>query len=112
MDVQEVVQEFKEVATEVTAEGEEIAVEVEEVVKAATVGITDAEKFAVRDLENAFLKANLELKRLQEEVKKHQDTITDAQKKFPAMIEGYAKRLGISITEYVFDAVDLLFKRK
>jgi hypothetical protein len=113
MDVKEVAQEVVTEVKEVVAKAEAVAGQVVKAVeKAATVAVTDAEKLAVREMENAFLKANLEVQNLQKQIEVQQKIMGDAQTKFPALLEAYFKKYSLKTEEYVFDAVALLFRKR
>ena len=93
--------EIVEVAKEVVAEVKEVVAKVEEKLRQE---ITDAEKVIVTRMENEYLKATLELQRLQTQV-------STIQKNYPAYIESLAKKYGIEIKDFTFDAIELLFKK-
>lgn len=67
--------------------------------------ITAEEKLAVRELENEFLKASMEINRLQQ-------IVQNAQRQFPALIESFTKKYAVDIKKYDFNAIELVFKRK
>lgn len=67
--------------------------------------ITAEEKLQVRQLENEFLKAQMETTRLQ-------TIMQNLQKSFPAYIEMLKNKYKVDISKYNFDAVALQFTRK
>jgi ribosome recycling factor len=109
MSVETVVEEVKAEATKVEGEVKAAVAEVkEEVTKAVaktTQELTAEEKLAIREIENEYLKAQIEINRL--------STITQgAQKKFTSTVESLTKKYVVDPTEWVFDNVELLFRKK
>jgi hypothetical protein len=92
--VEAVKQEVVKVAEEVKAE----------VVKAAQ-DINAEEKLVIREIENEYLKAQIEINRLSQ-------ITQNAQKNFTSTVEGLAKKYAMAPAEWVFDNVSLTFKRK
>jgi nucleoid-associated protein YgaU len=103
--------EVKTVAAAVVAEakkveGEAVAVveKVEEKVKAALVNVVTDEKLFLREAELEFLKAQMEIQRLQK--------IADAKSKaYTEFVENLFVKYGLSKAEYVFDGAVNVFKK-
>lgn len=89
----------------VVSDVEKVAEQVEAKEVAWRVDITDAEKLALRNLENEYLKAQMEIQRLSA-------IVQNAQKQFPVLVESFVKKYAINPAVHVFDAVELAFKRK
>jgi hypothetical protein len=105
-EIEEVVASEAKAAEEaVVAEAKEVVAEVVSAVKAAKIEITAEEKLILRDIEIGFLKANMEIQRLQKQVEA-------AQKNFPAYIDQLTKKYAVSTEEYTFDGVALVFNKK
>lgn len=100
----EVVAGTKEVVADVKEEAKKIEDKVEEKVKAAVVDITADEKLFLREAELEYLKAQMEIQRLQ-------NITTAKSKEYQAFIEGLTKKYVVSKAEYVFDAVINAFKK-
>src|ERR1035437_1057359 len=93
--------EVKAVEAEVVAVAEKAAVEV----KKLTQELTAEEKLAIREIENEYLKAQMEIQRLSQ--------ITQgAQKKFTDTVETLVKKYGVEPATWVFDNLKLIFVRK
>lgn len=92
--------EAKKVEGEVAA----VAEKVEEKIKAALVQISTDEKLFLREAELEFLKAQMEIQRLQK--------IADAKSKaYTEFVESLFTKYGVSKAEYIFDgAVNVLKK--
>jgi hypothetical protein len=94
------------VGTTKAAEAEVKAVEekVVEKVEAAFVTITSDEKLFLREAELEYLKATMEIQRLQ--------TIVQAKSKdYQAYIDGLVKKYAIDKAKYMFDGTVALFKK-
>ena len=95
------------VSTEV-AKVEEKAVamveKVEEKVKAATVQILADEKLYLREAELEFLKAQMEIQRIQK-------IAEDKSKQYTTFVEQLFTKYGLTKAEYVFDGAVALFKK-
>lgn len=113
---QEVKQEVAKVETEVKDETKTLAADVEKEVRAvvepakefvvkAEIEITTEEKLAIREIENQYLKAQMEISRLSQQA-------SLLQKQFPAMIDQLTKKYVVSPAEYLFDSARLIFTRK
>ena len=102
MSVEEtVVAEVEKVAEEVKAA---VETKVEEVVKAAKVDITAEEKLFLREAELEYLKATMEIQRL--------NKITEEKSKaYQAYVENLLSKYRLSKAEYAFDAVVNAFKK-
>lgn len=103
-----VVTEVEKLATEFKDE----AVKVVEAVKAEAVAleqkvrqeIASEEKVIITKMENEFLKAQMEIQRLQ-------TIVSTTQKSYPEYIKNLAEKYSLNIAEWTFDAVELLFKK-
>src|ERR1700676_3766134 len=92
--VEEVKQEIVKIAEEVKAE----------VVKAVQ-ELSAEEKLGIREIENSYLKAQVEITRLSQITSK-------AQSDFTATVEQLTKRYAIDPSVWIFDNVKLQFTRK
>jgi hypothetical protein len=102
MEIQEVV---KAVETEVKAvEGEVVAV-AEKVIEKVTQELSAEEKLAIREIENTYLKAQMEISRLSQITQK-------AQADFTKTVEDLTKKYVINPAVWVFDNVSLTFRKK
>jgi hypothetical protein len=98
----EVAQAIEAVAQAVTDEVKQEVAKVEEKIR---IEISDAEKFMLTKMENEFLKAQMEVKRLTE-------LMQNIQKAFPTQVEELVKKYAIEPAKYTFDAIELAFKKK
>lgn len=114
--VQEVEAKVEAVAAEVKTEAVKVEGEVVSEVKAIVPDVkaevakiiqelSAEEKLAIREVENAYLKAQIEIQRLSQITK-------EAQQKFTTLIEGFAKKYVLNTAEWVFDNVALIWKKK
>jgi|SRR5580658_937621 SMC interacting uncharacterized protein involved in chromosome segregation len=107
--VQEAEAKVEAVAAEVKTEAVKVEGEVVSEVKAEVAKIIQElsaeEKLAIREVENAYLKAQIEIQRLSQITK-------EAQQKFTTLIEGFAKKYVLNTAEWVFDNVALIWKKK
>jgi len=102
MTVGTVVEEVKQ---EIVKVAEEVKAEVVKVVEKATQELSAEEKLVIREIENEYLKAQIEINRLSQITQKAQKSFTDT-------VEGLVKKYAVSSAEWVFDNVSLTFKRK
>jgi type IV secretory pathway VirB4 component len=104
-EVQEVVKEVK--AEVVKVEGEVVAevAKIEKAVEKVIQELTAEEKLAIREIENAYLKAQMEIQRLSEITKK-------AQKDFTETVEKLTKKYVVNPATWLFDNVELVFKKR
>lgn len=79
--------------------------EVTHVAKGAVIAITAEEKLVIRELENKFLKTQMEITRLQ-------NVAQEVQKNFPMLIEQLKQKYVVDPATYVFDSAKLEFRRK
>lgn len=79
--------------------------------KPPVVQLTDAEKLAVRNLENEFLKATIENTRLQSEMARQQSIAQSVQRQWPQVLQRIATAHNVDVKFYQFDAVSLEYKR-
>jgi hypothetical protein len=95
----------KAVEAEVVKVVEGVAAAVKPEVKKLVQELTAEEKLAIREIENEYLKAQMEIQRISQ--------ITQgAQKKFTDTVESLVKKYGVTPAEWVFDNVKLIFTRK
>ncbi len=95
----------KAVEAEVVKVVEGVAAAVKTEVKKTVQELTAEEKLAIREIENEYLKAQMEIQRISQ--------ITQgAQKKFTDTVESLVKKYGVTPAEWVFDNVKLIFTRK
>ena len=99
--IEKVEAEVKAVEGAVVAEVAKVEKAVEKVLQE----LTAEEKLAIREIENAYLKAQMEIQRLSQITQK-------AQKDFTDTVEKLTKKYAIDPAVYLFDNVELLFKRK
>lgn len=109
MSIETVVEEVKAEATkvegEVVAEVKKVEGAVATEVKKLVQEITAEEKLTIRDIENAYLKAQIEINRLV--------VITEkAQKDFTANVEKLTIKYAVKPTEWLFDNAELIFRKK
>ena len=97
----EVKAEVVKVAEEVKAE----VVKVAEEVKKITQELSAEEKLAIREIENGYLKAQIEINRLTQITQK-------AQKDFESTVKALTTKYVIDPADWLFDNVALIFKRK
>jgi hypothetical protein len=105
----EVEQEVKKVAaaveTAVAPVAKAVKAEVAKVVEKTTQELTDAEKLAIRELENSYLKVQIEINRLSQITQK-------AQADFTTNVEALIKKYVTPTETWAFDNVQLLFRKK
>lgn len=101
-----------EVKTEVVKVAEEVKTEATKLVGEAKTEatkifqeITAEEKLAIREIENKYLKAQIEITRLSQ-------ITSQAQKDFTTTVENLTKKYVVTPAEWFFDNAELLFKRK
>jgi hypothetical protein len=97
--------EVKKVEGEVVAEVKAVEAAVEKVVEKVTQELTADEKLAIREIENAYLKAQIEINRLSQITQK-------AQGDFTKTVEDLTRKYAVNPAEWIFDNVALLFKKK
>jgi hypothetical protein len=85
-------------------EGEVVAV-AEKVIEKVTQELSAEEKLGIREIENAYLKATLEVTRLTQ-------ITTKAQADFTKTVEDLTKKYAINPAVWVFDNVLLTFRKK
>lgn len=69
-----------------------------------TVEISVEEKLNIRNLENEFLKANLEINNLQKR-------ISQIQSQFPAYVESLYKKYKVDVKKFNFNAITQVFEK-
>jgi formiminotetrahydrofolate cyclodeaminase len=122
-EIQEIESKAEAVASEVKTEGVHVVEEVKaeavkiagdvkadfgaatKAIEATIQHISAEEKLAIREIENTYLKAQIEINRLSQITQK-------AQQDFTKTVEDLTKKYVISPAEFVFDNVELAFKRK
>jgi copper chaperone CopZ len=104
-EVKAVEAEVVKVEGEVIAEVKKVVEEVKAEVKQAIVTLTAEEKLAIREIEVVYLKAQGQIQSLSQATQK-------AQADFTKIVEDLTKKYLISPSEYVFDNVSLLFRKK
>jgi copper chaperone CopZ len=104
--------EVKAVEAEVTkvegvvfAEAKKVVEEVKAEVKKLTQALTAEEKLAIREIEVVYLKAQGQIQSLSQTTQK-------AQADFTKIIENLTKKYAVDPAEWLFDNVELIFKRK
>ena|ERR1035437_3582149 len=94
-------EEVKAIEAEVVKVIEEVVPEVKKMFQELTV----EEKLIIREIENEYLKAQMEIQRLSQ--------ITQgSQKKFTDFVESLVKKYGVTPAEWIFDNLKLIFTRK
>lgn len=101
MSVKEIMGHVVEEVKEVVQEVETKAVALEQKVRQE---IASEEKVIITKMENEFLKAQMEIQRLQ-------TIVSTTQKSYPEYIKNLAEKYSLNIAEWTFDAVELLFKK-
>ena len=99
--IEKVKEEVKAVEVEVVRVVEAVLPEA----KKLTQEITAEEKLAIREIENLYLKTQMEIQRLSQITQK-------AQQDFTKTIEDLVKKYVVSPAEWVFDNLKLQFTRK
>lgn len=99
------VDEVKSVVKAVEEKVEEVVGNVVHTAEKSVVTITAEEKLVIRELENKFLKTQMEITRLQ-------NVAQEVQKNFPAAIEQLKKKYVIDPANFIFDVATLEFRRK
>jgi hypothetical protein len=103
-EVKAVETKMEAVAAEVVAEVKKVVEEVKPAVVRLKQEITTEEKLAIREIENEYLKAQMQINALSQ-------TTQNAQKKFTSTVEALAKKYVINPAELVFDNITLEFKK-
>jgi Na+-translocating ferredoxin:NAD+ oxidoreductase RnfC subunit len=103
--VQEIEAKAEAVAAEVKNEVVNVAEEVKAEVKKLTQELTTEEKLAIREIENTYLKAQIEINRLSAITQK-------AQKDFTSTVESLTKRYVLDPVDWLFDNIALEFRKK
>ncbi len=98
MSVETVVEEVKQEVVKVIEEAKAVAEKVAQEISAE-------EKLVIREIENSYLKAQVEITRLSQITQK-------AQSDFTKTVEDLTKRYAIDPSVWVFDNVKLQFTRK
>lgn len=93
------------VASEVKEKVENLLGEVKAEAKKVTQELTAEEKLFIRETENAYLKAQIEINRLSQITQK-------AQKDFTEHVENLSKKYLLNPAEWIFDNVALIFRKK
>jgi len=104
-EVKAVEAKVEAVVSEVKVEATKLVEEAKAEVKKLTQELTAEEKLGIREIENTYLKAQIEIQRLSQ-------ITQNAQKNFTATVENLTKKYLINPAEMVFDNVELIFKRK
>jgi type IV secretory pathway VirB4 component len=100
-----VIEKVKEEVKAVEAEVVKVVEAVLPEAKKLTQEITAEEKLAIREIENLYLKTQMEIQRLSQITQK-------AQQDFTKTIEDLVKKYVVSPAEWVFDNLKLQFTRK
>ncbi len=103
--VNKVKTEVVKVSDEIKAEAEKVAKEAKAGVKKLVQELTAEEKLAIREIENAYLKAQIEMNRLTPILQK-------AQKDFTETVSSLVTKYAVDPAEWLFDNVTLIFRRK
>jgi|ERR1035437_7406099 hypothetical protein len=102
MNVQEAV---KAVEGEVVKVAEEVKSAVTKTVEKVTQELSTDEKLAIREIENSYLKAQLQVQALSQTTQK-------AQVDFTRVVENLARKYVLDPSVWVFDNVELIWKKK
>lgn len=97
----EVVKVVEEVKAEVTKVVEAVVPEVKKLVQE----LSAEEKLALREIENGYLKAQMEIQRLSQITSK-------AQQDFTKTVESLTTKYAVNPAEWLFDNLKLVFTRK
>lgn len=103
--VSEVKTEVVKVAEEVKTEAAKLVGDAKVEVKKLTQEITAEEKLAIREIENKYLKAQIEISRLSQ-------ITQQAQREFTSSVENLTKKYVVDPLEWFFDNAELIFKKK
>ena len=104
-EVKAVEAEVKAEVVKVEAEVKAEIAKVEKAVEKVLQELTAEEKLAIREIENAYLKAQMEIQRLSQITQK-------AQKDFTDTVEKLTKKYVVDSATWLFDNVELVFKKK
>ena len=84
---------------------EKVEAAVEKVVEKVLQELTADEKLAIREIENGYLKTQMEINRLSQITQK-------AQKDFTDKVEFLTKKYAVDPATWIFDNVELIFRKK
>lgn len=99
--VNEAVAEVKKIEGEVVAEVKKVEAVAERLVQE----LSAEEKLAIRDLENKYLKAQMEIQRLSK-------IVQDTQAEYTKITESLVKKYVIDPATWLFDNAELVFKKR
>ncbi len=97
--------EAKKIEGEVVAEAKKVEAVVEKVVEKVLQELTTEEKLFIREIENNYLKTQMEINRLS------QITQT-AQRNYTVKVEELTKKYVVDPATWIFDNVELIFRKK
>lgn len=86
--------------------------EVAKVDSRVRVDLTDAEKFVVSQLENTFLKAQVEAQQLQTRLADLDKQAQSVRQSFVNKTEELAKQYGVDLKDYIYNAMEFAFTKK
>lgn len=104
-EVKAVEAKVEAVASEVKTEAVKVVEQVKAEATKLSQEITAEEKLAIRDIENTYLKAQIEINRLSQ-------ITQNAQKNFTNTVEGLTKKYVVDPAVWVFDNAELIFRKK
>ena len=93
------------VKQEVVKIAEEVKAEVVKVVEKVTQELSTEEKLAIREIETTYLKAQIQIQTLSQTTQK-------SQADFTKIVEGMARKYVLDPSVWVFDNVELIWKKK
>jgi antitoxin component HigA of HigAB toxin-antitoxin module len=100
------------VDTVVDAIEQEIAKAEETAEEVTQYEISDVEKLFITRTENSFLKTQVELQQLQSRISQLNETANSDRKLFLDKLNELVKKYSIDETKFVFDNIELVFKKK
>lgn len=100
------------VAQKIAAEYKEAKGEVVKVAEKLVVELESADKLAISQIENQFLKVQLELHQHSAEINRLQNLAKEIQTKFETDTKALYKKYAVSLETHILDAVAFVFKKK
>jgi uncharacterized protein YpuA (DUF1002 family) len=113
MSVETVVEEVKnEVFAEATLEPAKVVAEVVKTDDRVKQEVTDGEKFAMAQMENDFLKAQIEMQQISKRMEHLQEVTKKIQANFVAKTAEMAEAYSIDLEKFIYNSVEHAFTKK
>jgi hypothetical protein len=109
MSVETVIEEVK---NEVVAVAEEVKAEVVKTDDRVKQEVTDGEKFTMAQMENDFLKAQIEMQQISKRMEHLQEVTKKIQTNFVAKTKEMAEAYSIDLESYIYNSVEHAFTKK